>query len=316
VHDFELKQLRHRTAAGDGIRLHYAEGGSGPAVVLLHGFPDFWYGWRHQIPALVAGGFRVIVPDLRGYNASDRPTRVQHYALPRLAADVAALIRDVAGECAAVAGHDWGGLIGWSLAAREPGLMQRLVILNAPHPDGYIRTLLRHPRQVLRSWYVLASQLPALPEAALRARDFALLKRVLRYDEDGIRMAAESELQCYVEAFAAPGALTAALAYYRAAVRGRLRGRRAAPGRVRVPVLVLWGERDRFLDVRLLEGLPRYAPELRIERLPKAGHFLHWQDAPTVNRLLLRFLSSRPVTAADGSPAAPDAGGTARPSGR
>src|SRR5579884_3024966 len=158
----------HRHASVNGVRLHYVEAGRGPLVVLLHGFPEFWYSWRHQIPALAAAGFRVLAPDLRGYNESDKPPGVAAYGLERVAGDVAALVRHAGERRAAVVGHDWGGGIAWWLAMHRPDVVGRLAVLNAPHPAAFRREL-RTPGQLLRSWYVFFFQLPALPEWLFRA---------------------------------------------------------------------------------------------------------------------------------------------------
>jgi epoxide hydrolase 4 len=279
---------------GAGITLRCIETGAGAAVVLLHGFPDLSLGWRHQWPALAAAGYRVIAPDLRGYGESDRPHGVKAYSLERLVDDAEVLLETLAAArqspCAALIGHDWGGVIAWELAARRPDLMQRLAILNAPHPAAFRRELRTNPRQMLRSWYVAFSQLPLLPELVLRARDCALIRRVLGRTEAGEPMADEEELRPYVRAFSCPGALTAALNYYRAAARDFTTGRTTPARRVDVPSLVIWGERDAYLDMRLLAGLHCSVPRLTVQRLPHAGHFVHWQDAGTVNALLLAFL--------------------------
>src|SRR4051794_34874601 len=169
----------HRYADLGHIRLHYAEAGAGPLIVLLHGFPEFWYSWRHQLPALAAAGYRVVAPDLRGYNLSGKPRSVRAYRLRELAHDVAALIRYCGSERAVVVGHDWGGGVAWGVAMRHPALLSRLVILNCPHPVALQRAL-RTPQQLRRSWYIFFFQLPWLPEASLRAGDFAGLRRLLR----------------------------------------------------------------------------------------------------------------------------------------
>ena len=174
------------TASGEyrvrvnGIFLNCFEEGpaDGPAVILLHGFPEFSYAWRHQIPPLAAAGFRVIAPDLRGYNLSDKPKGVRAYRIEELVADVAGLI-EFAGGSAVLVGHDWGGIIGWFTAIRHPKLVRKLIILNAPHPAAYLRELKR-PAQLLRSWYVLFFRLPWLPEAMLKLNDFALPRRLFR----------------------------------------------------------------------------------------------------------------------------------------
>jgi epoxide hydrolase 4 len=285
-----MNDITFAMAPGDGLRLHYAAAGAGTPVVLLHGFPDFWYGWRHQLTVLADAGYRVLAPDLRGYNRSDRPAGTAPYRLDRLVADVHAFIRHAAPGGAHLVGHDWGGVIAWQAAAAAPELCRSLCILNAPHPGAYRRELTRNPRQMLRSWYVLFNQLPLLPEAAFRASDFALLRRVLGTAEDGSPMADEAELRRYVTAFCEPGALTAALNYYRAAARDMLTGRTPPTPPVQSPVLVIWGEQDPFLDRRLLDGLEDRVRQLTLERVGNAGHFVHWQRPDLVNRLLLEWL--------------------------
>jgi pimeloyl-ACP methyl ester carboxylesterase len=283
----------HREAVVNGVRLHYVEAGAGPLVVLLHGFPEFWYSWRRQIPALAAAGFRVLAPDLRGYNLSAKPPEVDSYRIEALAGDVAGLIRHAGASSAAVVGHDWGGVIAWRVAAQYPGLVGRLGILNAPHPAAYLRELRRNPGQLLRSWYVFFFQLPWGPEELLRAGDFALVARMLRRQPVHPEAFTPQDVRRYKEALARPGALRAAVNYYRAAFRRLGRAAPEAERVVEVPTLVIWGERDQALSLSLLDGLERWAPRLRVERLPDASHWVQ-NDAPQrVNELLLGFLGGR-----------------------
>ena len=157
--------LREGYADLGDVRLHYVEAGEGPLVVLLHGFPEFWFSWRFQIPALAAAGFRVVAPDMRGYNLSSRPAEVAAYDTDRLAADVRGLIRELGAERALLAGHDWGGAVAWITAMNHPEVVERLAILNVPHPRRMLQGL-RTPRQLAKSWYFLAFQVPWLPERA------------------------------------------------------------------------------------------------------------------------------------------------------
>lgn len=281
--------VHHRFAVVNGVRLHYVEAGAGPLVVLLHGFPDFWYSWRYQIPALAAAGFRVIAPDLRGYNLSAKPPGVRSYRIESLVGDVAALIRHAGERRAAVAGHDWGGVRAWNLPLYHPDVVDRLLVLNAPHPLAYLREL-RTPAQLLKSWYVLFFQLPLLPEVVLRAGDHALLDRMLRRAPVRPGAFTENDIRRYKEALSRPGALTAALNYYRAALR-RVRREYARPRTpIPVPTLLIWGERDLYLSVRLTEGLEPWVPNLRVERLPEASHWVQCDFPERVNQLMLDFL--------------------------
>src|SRR5215212_3486762 len=168
--------MAHRWVDVGGLRLHCVQAGTGPLVVLLHGFPEFWYAWRHQLPALADAGYRVVAPDLPGYNTSDKPPRVRDYRPRALAQEVADLIAALGADSATVAGHDWGGGLAWLLAMHHPERVQRLVVLNAPHPIRFLKGL-RSPRQLRRSWYMLAFQLPWLPERLVAASDFRALRR-------------------------------------------------------------------------------------------------------------------------------------------
>jgi epoxide hydrolase 4 len=276
-----IETTRHSVVA-NGVRLRYVERGNGPPVVFLHGFPDFSYSWRRQFPALSAAGFRCIAPDLRGFNESEKPARVRDYALAELVGDVTAFIDQTAGGAAHVVGHDWGGIIAWNLAMLEPARVRKLVILNAPHPARYLREL-RKGAQLLRSWYVGLFQLPLLPELLLSSFHFALLTR------GAARTAAEREV--YEEALSQPGSLTAALNYYRAAMRGLLTRRTPIVSRrIAAPTLVLWGEQDRALSRGLLHGLEAYVENLEIIRFSDVGHWVHIDAAERVNEKLLRFL--------------------------
>jgi len=167
----------HHEADVGEVRLHGVEAGRGPLVLLLHGFPEFWYGWRHQIPPLAAAGYRVVAPDLRGYNRSDPPRGIRNYRMASLIGDVEGLIRVLGEDRAVVVGHDWGGVVAWETAMRFPARVEGLVVLNAPHPAAFAREL-RTLDQLRRSWYAFFFQIPGLPEAILRAGDFALIRRI------------------------------------------------------------------------------------------------------------------------------------------
>ena len=277
----------HHRAEVNGITLHYVAAGSGPLVVLLHGFPEFWYSWRYQIPALAGAGFRVLAPDLRGYNESDKPRGVDSYRVEALVADVAALIEHAGYQRAHVVGHDWGGAIAWAFAMRYPERLERLAILNAPHPAAFLREL-RTIGQLRRSWYILFFQLPGLPELMLRAGDCLSRSHLSASARSPGRFQRGGRGPLQAGAGAARR-LTAALNYYRAAYRGRARiGRRMRP--IEAPTLLLWGEQDAYLGLRLTEGLGPWVHDLRIERIPDASHWVQIDAAEQVNRSLLSFL--------------------------
>jgi pimeloyl-ACP methyl ester carboxylesterase len=283
----------HRESLVNGIRLHWVEQGEGPIVVLLHGFPEFWYAWRHQIPALAAAGFRAVAPDLRGYNLSEKPRGVKAYRIEALLGDLQGLIALVGAEQgdarAHVVGHDWGGAFAWYAPLFLPERLFSLALLNAPHPLAFRRELRANPSQRKKSSYVFFFQLPWLPERRIRTGNYALLAKMLRRDPVARGAFTDEDIRLYKEALARPGALTAAVNWYRAALRypPRVRGRKWPEG---LETLVVWGERDRYLGPGLLEGLDRWVPDLTVERIPEASHWVQ-ADAPTrVNDLLVAFL--------------------------
>ena len=282
----------HRRVVVNGVGLHVVEAGEGPPVVMLHGFPEFWYSWRHQIPALAAAGYRAVAPDLRGYNESDKPPGVASYRSDKLVGDVAGLIEHLGSRPAVVVGHDWGGVIAWLLVMRWPDLVRGLVVLNAPHPATFLREL-PHARQFLRSWYMFVFQLPWFPEAMLRFQNFGMLGHTLRAQPQHAGAFTPEDVRRYKLALAKPGALTAAINYYRAAFRYRREAEQSFRP-VRAPALVIWGERDSYLNPHVLDGLPAWAPDARIVRLPDASHWVQNDEPDTVNRLLADFLNGLP----------------------
>ena len=272
-----------RADVGHGVTLHYVEAGEGPLVLLLHGFPEFWYSFRQQIPALARAGFRVVAPDLRGYNRSDRPREVSAYTSEQLADDVAGLIRACGEESALVVGHDWGGGVAWAFAMAHPAMLRRLAILNCPHPARLLRGL-ASPVQLARSWYMFFFQIPRLPEALLA---FDRVDRLL----DSIRREArpgaftDQDLALYREALLQPGALRAMINYYRAAARHRPKLRP-----VEAPVLVLWGDLDRHLGHALARPDARLVPDVRVVHIAGASHWVQHDAPDEVNERLIGFL--------------------------
>ena len=216
---------RRRFVQSGDVRLHVVEAGptDGDPVILLHGFPEFWYGWRQQIPALVEAGYRVVVPDQRGYHRSDAPPEISAYDLPALVNDVRAVIASTGSDRAYVIGHDWGAAVAWALAAWHPEAVRRLAILNVPHLDVFRRTLRSSPAQLLRSVYILLFQIPRLPEWLLSRADHVLLTRLLTASGRRDTFAAE-DLEVYRSAWRRPGRLRGMLNWYRAAARRAVSG--------------------------------------------------------------------------------------------
>jgi epoxide hydrolase 4 len=278
--------LREGYAKVGDAELHYVEAGDGPLVLLLHGFPAFWYSWRQQIAPLAEAGFRVVAPDLRGYNLSSRPDDFADYSADKLAADIRGLIRELGAESAMVVGHDWGGTVAWTLAANHPEVVDRLAILNAAHARK-LNEGLRNPRQLLRTWYFFYFQLPRLPERRARRRNWRFFKRFLR---DARPPYTEQEIDRYVDAWSQPGAAKAMIDYYRAAVRPS--STQGAPRPISAPTLVIWGQGDRYLGPKLAVPHHEDVPGLdRVERLPNASHWVHHDEPERVNGLLVDFLA-------------------------
>jgi pimeloyl-ACP methyl ester carboxylesterase len=277
-----------RFVVTNGVRLHVVEAGpgDGPLVVLLHGFPEFWYGWRKQIGPLAGAGFRLLVPDQRGYNTSDKPEAVSAYRLDALADDVVGLVDEAGRERALVVGHDWGAVVGWWLAMTRPERVERLAVLNVPHPAVMRRHLLRNPRQLLRSWYIFFFQVPGLPEWWIARNDFRNGCRAMRTSRRG--SVTDADLARYREAWAQPGALRGMVSWYRAALRSL--GARAPSPRVRVPTLMLWGARDVALGREMAEPSIALCDDGRLVFLEDATHFVQHDEPDRVNRELLAFL--------------------------
>ncbi len=273
---------------GGGISLHVREMGAGPLVLLLHGFPDCSYTWRHQLPALAAAGFHVVAPDLRGYDGSSRPKGVMSYSTSALAADIAGLVTALGEQRADVVGHDWGGGLAWSFATLHPERLRRLAILNSPHPVAFRRHL-RSLQQLKRSWYIFAFQLPVMPELGLARNDFASLRAVFRTASVRPGAFTDEDILRHVDALRPPGALTAAINYYRAVFRDA--GPSGQPARrIDAPVLVLWGDRDQFLGTALAEPGSEWVPNAQVRHIPEAGHWIQHDVPELVNDELLRFL--------------------------
>ena len=269
-----------------GVRIHHVGAGSGPLVLFLHGFPEYWYSWRHQLPDM-ATLRRAVAVDLRGYGRSDRPRERSAYAMSELVADVRAVVDALGGGRATIVGHDWGGVIAWAFAHSHPERLERLVVCNAPHP-ARMAAEIRRPPQLLRSWYIALFQIPWLPETLLARDGAAAVGAILRRASAVPGAFGPEDVARYREAFAAPGAARAAVDYYRNLAGGLRRRPTFAP--LERPVLMLWGERDTALDRRLLEGNEPFAPLLQIRRFPGAGHFVHEELPSAINEELRRFV--------------------------
>ena len=296
--------VRHEYAQIGNIRLHYAECGSGDElVILLHGFPEFWYSWRHQLPVL-SKSYHVVAPDMRGYNLSDKPEGVENYRIEFLVQDVIGLIRHFGKEKAVLIAHDWGAGIAWALAQRHPEVVSKLVAMQVPPAAAWKENFTL--RQFLASWYMFFFQLPRVPEWWASRNNFARIERMHR--ETSFRPGAfsDADIAAYKDALRQPGALTSAINYYRANVfRSLFRGGKPesnrGDGRIRVPTLFIYGELDIAVLPSTVRGVDRFvdAPYREL-RIPDAGHWIQNEAIEEVNTALMKFLNDDRV-AANGS---------------
>ncbi|MFD7652695.1 alpha/beta fold hydrolase [Actinosynnema sp. NPDC059797] len=288
----------HRDVSANGIRLHVAEMGDGPLVLLLHGFPEFWWAWRHQLPALAEAGYRAVAVDLRGYGDSDKPPR--GYDGFTLAGDVAGLVKALGATRAHLVGHAWGGMLAWTVGAMHPRLVSSVTALAAPHPLALRRAIRRHPRRQGRaSSHVFRFQVPIWPERRL-TRDRAAAVGGLFAAWSGPKWTVSPEFDEVVgrnrEAALVPGVAHCALEYYRWAVRSQLRsdGRRFAEAidrRLEVPVLQVHGALDPVVLESTAAASGQWAgPNSSLHVLPEVGHFPHQESPNTTTKLISEFL--------------------------
>ncbi len=295
--DAVAAEIRHESVRANGLRFHVASCGAGDRLALfLHGFPESWYSWRHQLPLLARLGYRAWAPDLRGYGESERPVGTAEYAIERLLEDVAGLIDAAGARETVLLAHDWGAVIAWYFAMRRLRPLERLVIMNVPHPVPMARAL-RTFAQLRRSWYVLFFQLPWLPELALRARGAELVGRAFRDMAIDKSRFPESVLRVYRENALRPGAARAMVNYYRALVRGGggERQRRLGYPMIEVPTLLVWGEEDAALGRETTYGTEAQVRDLTVRYLPGVSHWVQQEAPESVNAMLEAWLTGRPV---------------------
>jgi pimeloyl-ACP methyl ester carboxylesterase len=287
--------FEHRYANVNNIRLHYVIAGKGKLIMFLHGFPEFWYGWKNQL-AEFGRDYQAVAPDMRGYNLSSKPAEVEQYRIKYLVNDVRALAEHLGHKKFILVAHDWGGGVAWPFAMRHPEYLEKLVIINAVHPTIFMRELRDNPAQQRASQYILTYRTPGA-EGILSRNDYALLAGNLLADGLAQGYFTEGDKKAYIEAWSQPGALTGGLNYYRAAHLGSFTGERddslsSGPSlsTVDVPTLVIWGEKDKWLLVGNLEGLERYVPNLTIRRIPDGSHWVIHEKPTLVNSYIREFV--------------------------
>ena len=289
---FMENSLEHKFIQTNSIKMHYVTTGKGPLLLLLHGFPQFWYTWRHQIPVL-AKHFTVVAPDLRGYNDSDKPPNVDDYKPKELVEDIVGLIHGLGHDKAFLVGHDWGGAVAWRVAIAHPEVLEKLVIINAPHPLKMAKALQSDFSQIRKSWYFFFFQLPKLPE-------YFVLKNLNNIDNNLFTKTAfkrnaftQEDLEQYSKAISKPGAITAVLNYYRAIFKHRSIDKKNDDYKILTPTLLIWGEQDKALGKELTYNMETlFNAPFRIEYISDAGHWVPEEQPEIVNRLLLEFLTT------------------------
>ncbi len=279
----------------NGITLHTALAGpeDGELLIFLHGFPEFWYCWHKQIDFFAERGYRVVVPDQRGYNRSTKPSSISSYRGRSIVHDTLGLIEALGRKKAHIVGHDWGGLTAWQLGHRYPRWVEKLTVLNCPHPDVMRKNLFTNRDQRKKSWYIFYYQLPFLPEWTMYRKDWEFARKALTYTSQRGSFT-EKDLSKYMEAWSQPGAITGMVNWYRAGILLMKRGgrRNQASRKIEVPMLLLWGVKDRFLGREMAQPSIDRCTNGQLIFLDEATHWLQHEEPERVNRLLLDFLRS------------------------
>ncbi|MGZ3618106.1 MAG: alpha/beta fold hydrolase [Ktedonobacteraceae bacterium] len=287
---------QHQYIVANGIRMHYVTQGEGPLIVLLHGFPEFWYSWHNQIPYLAEHDYTVVAPDLRGYNETAKPPK--GYDIPTLLRDIEGLIKGLGQQKAHIVGHDWGGVLAWTFAMNYPEMTESLIVMNAPHPAAMLREM-RTFKQLRKSWYVFAFQIPWLPEYMLGRNHANEIGRMLRGAALQKSAFPREVTAKYQEAMSKPGAIKAAISYYRQLFRRLPFSMNSNEVHIKAPTLLIWGEQDIALGIALTTGLERWVDDIQIRRIPDSGHWVQQEQPEKVNRYMLDFLQSLSARSVD-----------------
>ena len=278
---------QHEYITTNGIKLHYVTQGEGELMLMLHGFPEFWYSWRHQIPEF-AKDFKVVALDLRGYNESDKPSKQSAYVMDEFIKDIEGVIKGLGYDRCVLVGHDWGGAIAWSFAYAHPDMVERLIVLNLPHPAKFAEGF-RTPQQLLRSAYIFFFQLPLLPELLLQASDYQPIESAFKGMAVNKSAFTQADIEAYKNAAAKRGALTATLNYYRNVWQQGLLSYNW--GILEVPTLMIWGEDDTALGKELTYGTEAYVRDFQIKYISNCSHWVQQEQPQLVNQYMREFLA-------------------------
>jgi len=286
-------EIRHEFVQANGLRFHVATCGEGDRLaLLLHGFPECWYSWRYQMPLLASLGYRVWAPDLRGYGETTWLPNVRDYAIESLLEDVAQLIDAAKPSSTLLVAHDWGGIIAWYFALRQLRPLERLVVMNLPHP-AVMERVMRTARQLRRSWYAFFFQIPWLPEKLMAAQGYRAIGEAFRGMAIDKSRFPDEVLKVYRDNAARPGALTAMIHYYRALGRGGggARQRKLGYPRIDTPTLMIWGEEDTALGKETTYGTEEFVSNLTLRYLPNVSHWVQQEAPEKVNEILTDWLT-------------------------
>jgi pimeloyl-ACP methyl ester carboxylesterase len=279
----------HAYITTNGIELHYVTQGEGPLMLMVHGFPEFWYSWRHQIPEF-SQNYQVVAIDLRGYNDSDKPQAQSAYVMDEFVKDIEGVVHGLGFDSCILVAHDWGGAIAWNFAYAHPNMVEKLIILNLPHPAKFSQGL-STPQQLLRSYYIFLFQFPVIPELLLQASDYEAIARVIQGTAFNKNAFTKADIEAYKDAAAKRGALTAMLNYYRNLFS------QLKPNKnwsiLEIPTLMIWGEQDTALGKELTYGTEEYVRNLQIKYIPNSGHWVQQEQPKLVTEYMQEFLNSK-----------------------
>lgn len=281
--------MRDRFDEVNGIKLHALQDGEGneELIIFLHGFPEYSYAWHQQLPFFAAQGFHALAPDQRGYNLSSKPKGIKPYVIDHLVADIATWIKQLTSQKVILVGHDWGGGVAWTLAAKHPELLKKLVIMNMPHLAVMKKHLRSNIKQMLKSWYAAFFQLPILPELACRFQNYRFLTSSLIRTSNKNTFTSK-EIHAYKKAWQQPYALTAMINWYRAFVFDATK----TYHQITVPTLIIWGKRDATLSAAMAKDSVARCINGKLVMIDDATHWLHHEKPDVVNRLILDFAKS------------------------
>jgi pimeloyl-ACP methyl ester carboxylesterase len=278
---------QHAYITTNGVKLHYVTQGEGDLMLMLHGFPEFWYSWRHQIPEF-GKDYKVVALDLRGYNDSDKPADKSAYVMDEFILDVEGVIKGLGYDKCILVGHDWGGAIAWNFAYAHPEMVERLIILNLPHPAKFAEGI-RNPQQLLRSSYMFFFQIPWLPEFLIQSSDYQPIETAIKGMAVNKSAFSKEDLEAYKDAAAKRGAMTATLNYYRNIFQQRMTSQDWSV--LEVPTLMIWGEKDTALGKELTYGTEAYVRDFQIKYIPDCSHWVQQEQPQLVNQYIREFLN-------------------------